>query len=133
MNTSGTSQGQSAAKPKKERGKFLTVMILFLVVGDIQIPYYLLNPDLIRAVYGNLPSWYPLYAIFGLALSIAIIIGMWRMKKWAVYLLVAYFASKIPTEAFMFQPTQQVATLATTVVGSGLWAWAISRKWSLLD
>jgi hypothetical protein len=133
MKKAGASQGQPASKPKKERGKFLTVMILFLVLGDIQIPYYLLNSDLITAVYGNLPSWYPLYAIFGLALSIAIIIGMWQMKKWAVYLLVAYFASKIPTELFIFQPTQQLATLATTVVGAGLWAWAIGRKWRLLD
>lgn len=40
-----------------------------------------------------------LYALFGLALSIAIIIGMWRMKRWSVYLLAAYFVSKAPTSS----------------------------------
>jgi hypothetical protein len=108
-------------------------MTLTLVLGDIQIPYYLLNPDAVRAVYSDVPSWFPLYAIFGLALSIAIIIGMWQMKKWAVYLLAAYFVSKAPTEMFMFNPSQQTATIATTVVGAALWAWAIYRKWSLFS
>ena len=51
-------------------------MILFLVLGDVQIPYYLVISNALRAVFGNLPSWYPLYFAFGLGLSIAIIIGM---------------------------------------------------------
>jgi hypothetical protein len=55
------------------------------------------------------------------------------MKKWSVYLLIVYFATKIPTELFMFRPVQQVATFATTLVGAGLWFWAIYRKWSLFD
>lgn len=38
------------------RGKFLTVMIATLVVGDIQIPYYMLNPDAVRSVYSDVPS-----------------------------------------------------------------------------
>ena len=70
---------------KKKRGIFLNIMILTLVLGDIQIPYYLwINPDALNELYSNLPSWYPLYAVFGLILSIAIIIGVWRMKRWAV-------------------------------------------------
>jgi hypothetical protein len=117
----------------KQRGKFLTLMIIFLVIGDVQIPYYLVNSNALKAVYGNLPPWYPLYVVFSLALNIAIIIGMWKMKKWSVYLLIVYFATKIPTELFMFRPVQQVATFATTLVGAGLWFWAIYRKWSLFD
>ena len=108
-------------------------MIIFLVIGDVQIPYYLVNSNALKAVYGNLPPWYPLYVVFSLALNIAIIIGMWKMKKWSVYLLIVYFATKIPTELFMFRPVQQVATFATTLVGAGLWFWAIYRKWSLFD
>jgi hypothetical protein len=117
----------------KQRGKFLTLMIIFLVIGDVQIPYYLVNSNALKAVYGNLPPWYPLYVVFSLALNIAIIIGMWKMKKWSVYLLIVYFATKIPTELFMFRPVQQVATFATTLVGAGLWFWAIYRKRSLFD
>ena len=114
---------------RQQPGVFLTVMILTLIVGDIQIPYYLGHPDAVRAVYGNLPSWYPLYAVLGLASNIAIIIGMWKMKKWALYILIIYFASKVPTEFFMFHPAQQAATIVTTTVGAGLWFWAVYRKW----
>jgi uncharacterized membrane protein len=120
-------------EPMKKRGTFLIIMILTLVVGDIQIPYYLANPAAISAVYGNLPAWYSLYAISGLVLSVAIIIGMWRMKKWAAYLLIIYFVSKVPTELFVFEPKQQMIVFATTVVGAGLWFWAVYRKWNVFE
>ena len=108
-------------------------MILLLVIGDIQIPYYLANPDALNTVYSNIPSWYPLYAVLGLASNIAIIIGVWQMKKWSVYLLVAYFASKLLVDFIYILPAQQIVVFATTAVGAGLWFWAIYRKWDLFD
>ena len=118
---------------EKQRGIFLTIMILLLVIGDLQIPYYLANPDALNTVYSSIPAWYPLYALLGLASNIAIIIGMWRMKKWAVYLLVAYFASKVLVDLIYILPAQQLPVFATTAVGAGLWFWAIYRKWELFD
>jgi hypothetical protein len=120
-------------KKEKQRGIFLTIMILLLVLGDIQIPYYLANPDALNTVYSNIPSWYPLYALLGLASNIAIIIGMWLMKKWSTYLLVAYFASKLLVDFIYILPAQQMAVFATTAAGAGLWFWAIYRKWELFD
>jgi hypothetical protein len=120
-------------KKEKQRGIFLTIMILLLVLGDIQIPYYLANPDALNTVYSNIPSWYPLYALLGLASNIAIIIGMWRMKKWSTYLLVAYFASKLLVDFIYILPAQQMVVFATTAAGAGLWFWAIYRKWELFD
>jgi uncharacterized membrane protein (DUF2068 family) len=58
---------------------------------------------------------------------------MWKMKKWAAYLLIVYFAIKLPSEGFIFSPTQQMLDFATSVVGAGLWFWAVYRKWSLFD
>jgi len=115
------------------QGIFLTIMILLLVLGDLQIPYYLLHPDALKTVYSSIPAWYPLYALAGLVSNIAIIIGMWRMKKWSAYLLVAYFASKILVDFIYILPDQQLPVFATTVVGAGLWLWAIYRKWELFD
>jgi hypothetical protein len=120
-------------KKEKQRGIFLTIMIFLLVLGDIQIPYYLANPDALNTVYRTIPSWYPLYALLGLASNIAIIIGMWRMKKWSAYLLVAYFASKVLVDFIYILPAQQMAVFATTAAGAGLWFWAIYRKWELFD
>jgi hypothetical protein len=118
---------------RKRQGLFLTIMILFLVIGDLQIPYYLANPDTLYAIYREIPSWYAAYALVGLASNIAIIVGMWKMKKWAVYLLAAYFASKILVDSFYILPSQQLMVTLTTLVGAGLWAWAIYRKRALFS
>ena len=115
------------------QGIFLTIMILVLVLGDLQIPYYLLHPEALRTVYSSIPAWYPLYALAGLVSNIAIIIGMWKMKKWSAYLLIAYFASKILVDLIYILPDQQLTVFTTTVAGAGLWFWAIYRKWELFD
>ena len=117
----------------KDRGIFLIIMILFLIIGDIQIPYYLANPDALKTIYSSVPSWYAIYAVLGLVSNIAIIIGMWRMKKWAVYLLMAYFASKMLVDFIYVLPAQEMVVFATTIVGAGLWSLAIYRKWKLFD
>ena len=109
-------------------------MILTLVVGDLQIPYYLLvNPDALNSVYTTLPSWYPAYAVFGLALSISVIVGMWRMKRWAVYPLAVYFGTKIIADFAYTLPSAQLLVFATTAVGAALWFWAVARKWSTFE
>ena len=118
---------------KKQRGLFLNVMILFLVIGDVQIPYYVVNSAALHTIYSDIPSWYPLYAVLGLASNVAIIVGMLRMEKWAAYLLIAYFASKLLVDFIHVLPTQQMAVLATTVLGAGFWFWAIRRKWTCFD
>jgi len=128
-----TSTTMTVDKKEKQRGLFLNIMILLLIIGDLQIPYYLANPDALNTVYSSIPSWYPLYAVLGLASNIAIIIGIWRMKKWAAYLLVAYFVSKVLVDIIYILPAQQLPVFATTAVGAGLWFWAIYRKWSLFD
>jgi xanthine/uracil/vitamin C permease (AzgA family) len=118
----------------KRRGLFLNIMILTLVVGDLQIPYYLfVNPDALKSVYTTLPSWYQAYALFGLALSFSVIVGMWRMQRWAVYPLAAYFGSKVIADFAYTLPSAQLMVLATTAVGAALWFWAIARKWSAFE
>lgn len=114
----------------KKQGLFLSVMIAFLIIGDLQIPYYLANSDALHTVYKTTPSWYPIYAMLGLASNVAIIIGMWRMKKWAAYLLIAYFASKLLVDLLYILPEKQMMVFATTVIGAGLWFWAVRRKWN---
>lgn len=118
---------------KKQPGIFLIVMILFLVVGDAQIPYYLANSNALHSVYRSIPSWYPVYAALGLASNIAIIIGMWRLKKWAIYLLAIYFISKILVDSIYIIPNKWAPVFITTLAGAAFWAWAIYRKRTLFD
>ena len=120
---------------KKQRGKFLTVMIVFAALGVIQTPYYLVNTNALQVAYGDVPSWYPIYAVIGLCLGTAMIVGMWQMKKWAVYMLVASSVLTFLSQLFILKPAAQVAgtTYAMSVISAGLWFWAISRKWASFD
>lgn len=118
---------------RTKQGLFLSIMILFLIIGDLQIPYYLANADALKTIYSTIPSWYPAYALIGLASNVAIIIGMWRMKKWSVYLLTLYFASKFLVDLLYVVPEKQVMVFMTTVVGGVFWLWAIRRKWDLFS
>lgn len=118
---------------KNRQGIFLSAMILFLIIGDLQIPYYLANADALKSIYSTIPSWYPVYALVGLASNIAIIIGMWRMKKWSAYLLVAYFASKFLVDLMYVVPEKQMLVFMTTLAGAIFWFWAIRRKWNLFS
>lgn len=118
---------------KKQPGIFLSFMIFLLILGDVQIPYYLMNSEALKTVYSDIPSWYAWYAVLGLASNIAIIIGMWKMKKWAIYLLVAYFASKVLFDFMYIIPEKQVLVFTTTAVGAALWAWAIYLKRKSFD
>ena len=123
-----------ASKPEKQRGWFLTIMIVTLIVGDIQIPYFVwINSDALSTVYRSLPSWYSIYAVVGLASNVAIIIGAWMMKKWAAYVLALYFISKAVFDSFFIQPRSILPVFATTIVGGALWFWAIYRKWKMFD
>jgi len=117
----------------KKQGIFLSIMILFLIIGDLQIPYYLASPEALKTVYSSIPTWYPMYALIGLASNIAIIIGMWRMKKWAAYLLITYFASKFLVDLMYVLPEKQMLVFITTVLGGVFWFWAVRRKWNLFS
>jgi len=112
----------------EKRGWFLTIMILFLIVGDLQIPYYLMNSDALHTIYRDVPAWYPIYALLGLISNIAIIIGMWQMKRWSIYILIGYFVSKIAVDAIYILPDKQLSVFATTIVGAAFWALAIYLK-----
>ena len=118
---------------KRRPGMFLIIMILLLIVGDLQIPYYLVNFGALHSVYREIPSWYPVYAVLGLASNIAIVIGMWRMKKWAIYLLAAYFVSKVLVDSIYIRPDKSVLVFATTAIGAALWALAIYRNHKSFD
>lgn len=112
----------------KKPGIFLTIMILFLIIGDLQIPYYLANTEALHTIYKDIPAWYPMYAVLGLASNIAIIIGMWRLKKWAIYVLAGYFASKILVDMVYIVADKRAMVFATTLAGAALWTLAIYRK-----
>lgn len=119
---------------KKNRGKLLTVMIVLAAFGQLQSLYYLTNTNLVEQAYGTVPSWFSLYTLFGLLVGVASIVGIWLLKKWAVYLLAFSTAMAFLMQLFVLKPVQagQFAYYMT-MVSAGLWFWAIYRKWESFE
>jgi hypothetical protein len=119
---------------KKERGKFLTAMLVLGAFGYLQSLYYLTNTNLVEQAYGTVPGWFPLYALISLAIGVAITVGIWMLKKWAVYLLAFSTGMAFLTQLFILKPVQAgQLTYYMTMISAGLWFWAIYRKWKNFD
>lgn len=119
---------------KKNRGKFLTAMIIFDVFGKLQSLYLLINTNLVEKAYPTLPSWFYFYQAVGYIIGFTIIIGMWLFKKWAVYLLAFSTTLAFIMQLFAFEPVYygQLAKF-TILFSAGLYFWAILRKWKSFD
>ncbi len=64
----------------KDRGKFLTIMIVFAAIGYLQALYYITNTNLVTQTYGSVPSWFSMYQIAALLVGVIIIFGLWRIS-----------------------------------------------------
>lgn len=122
--------------PTKSRGKFLTIMIVLAAFGAVTSLNTIVNSDSVAMAYGNVPSWFTGYAMVSMAISVATVIGLWMMKRWAAYLLAASTIIGLITPIFILKPLDpNVGNIAVVMAsfGAGLWFWAIYRKWNEFD
>ncbi|UII29681.1 hypothetical protein LVD17_15380 [Fulvivirga ulvae] len=63
----------------KKRPLVITVICIFILFGIVSILYTLFSGDM-RLVFG----WYPPYLAFCALMSLVCMVGLWKMKKWAV-------------------------------------------------
>ena len=126
---------------KKDRGKFLTIMLVLVsltpLVGLVGI---LLPGSGLRAggiTVSNPPDWYPTYSIITVVLGLAFIIGLWMWKKWGVYLAIAYSLISLGA-GFAFNqsshgPTVNLINQVSPLVSYALFYWAVYRKWKYFE
>lgn len=114
----------------KDRGKFLTIMVILAAFGYLQSLYSFANTNVVQQTYGTVPNWFPIYTVLGLLVGVVTIAGIWMWRKWAVYLLAASTTITFLMQLFVLKPIQagQFAYYMT-IVSAGLWFWAIYRKW----
>lgn len=116
----------------KSRGVFLTLMLVFAAFGILSSLYYFTNTNAVAVAYGTVPSWYPIYMVVGLGLGVANVVGIWMWKKWAVYTIAASSVIALLMQLIILKPVQPgIGAYAyfSSILGAGLWFWAIYRKW----
>ncbi len=119
---------------KKERGKFLTIILVLAIFGLFQALYLVTNTSTVSQALGTVPSWYPVYLLVGVVSQAAAIVGIWMWKRWGVYLLFGWGLIGPLVQILLLKPVQygQLA-LYMTVASLGLYFWAVYRKWHYFE
>lgn len=130
-----------AAKPsKKERGVFLTVLIIigFLIqIWDV-VDFLSHSPNAF-----SIP-WWNFYSFINLVFSFIALYGIWRWKKWGAILWVILdliFLIFIPLLPISIgksgQPNSMYLSVSLVILISilitGLYVWAFYRKWQYFE
>jgi hypothetical protein len=79
-------QAQVAMDPHQRPIAITIVCILGFIGAALTIPVFFM--DVIR----TLPPWYPVLLGVGALIGLACMIGLWMMRKWAVYTYTAFAA-----------------------------------------
>lgn len=116
--------GRGKIEMNKDRGKFLTIMIVLAAFGYLQSLYYLTNTNVVAQVYGTVPSWFPIYTVVGLLLVAVITVGLWLWKKRAIYLLAVSTVVTFLMQLFVLKSVQGGQFVYyMTIISAGLWFW----------
>lgn len=128
---------------KKDRGIFLTIMLIFLLIALLKyipsLPKSIelqKNTEFINNLYINL---YIPFKYLRFSIALVSIWGMWIWKKWAVYL---FFIHNIVGFGMLFMAQQDklphlyqitIMSIVINILTTGLWLWAIYRKWKYFE
>ena len=74
---------QNEATPRKQRTPIITVICVLGFVGAI-----ITVPLIFSDTAASIGSWYPPYLGLSAILGFVCMVGLWQMKKWAVYLYI---------------------------------------------
>lgn len=72
---------QESANVTSERPLAITIICVLGFVGTLA-----LIPILFSGIASQIGAWYPPFLIFASIVGFTCMVGLWKMKKWAVYL-----------------------------------------------
>lgn len=114
-------------KTNNKRGTFLTVLIIISAIFSFPSIFTIGETKSIEMLTGVPVPWFPLFSLVSLVMTYASLYGMWTLKKWGVYLLIAVNVLQIGVLAYIMP--ELLKGLWLTVVFIGLWTWAIYPRW----
>ena len=122
---------QSAGK-EKERGKFLTIMIVIMLLLQIQ-GFEASN------LVTSAPPWFFVSVVSVCVVIMLSLYGIWMWKRWAVYLNIVAVGLGWIMSFGNFLTTRQYYDQISVIVHLpfwalyGLWFWALYRKWRYFE
>ena len=111
----------------KQRGKFLTVMVILAVYSLLQRLVLVTDSTLV------FPRGFLFFSFLILVLEVTALAGIWQWKKWAVQLYAASTVLIYFYVGFLLKPIQPYTQTYVPELILGLSCWAIYRKWKLFN
>lgn len=122
---------KSTSMSPKKHGILLTIFMIVTGFGSVS-SIVNLNPATLRILYGEVQWWMYLYVIWGMVSSAIILFGIWKWKKWAIYVFVLNVIIALLMQIFVLPnyANFSLITIVLSLVVSAFWFWVIYRKWS---
>lgn len=122
----------------KERGKFLTFMLVLGLLGTVVSILQVISPGTLGTLessYIGVTPGYRLWFTVYVFSHIPIFIGIWKWKRIAVYAFFLIGGVQTLLISTTLEPIYYPKTLlaVASAAVTGLWFWAIKRKWHLFS
>lgn len=116
------------------RGKLLILVLIIGFLTQVYALIFLFNWDAFQISYLEIPPWLWTYQFILTLLTIASLIGVWFLKKWAVFLSFAVGFIFILVELILVRPLQSLPLNLLNAVGIyvtivSVWFYVIFRQW----
>lgn len=116
------------------RGKLLTFVLIIGFLIQAYSLIFLFNWDAFQISYLEIPPWLWTYQFILTLFTIASLMGVWLLKKWAVFLSVIVAVIFLVVEFALIRNLQSLPLNLSTAISMYLiilliWFYVIFRKW----
>lgn len=117
-------------KNKKERGAFLTAMIVIHIVGIVfSFKLFFIDIVVLKTSLDTAKS----ILLGSLFINIFSIYGIWKWRKWGVNLYIAIYTINLIYQFAVLSEPIQLLGILLGAFGASIYFWAIFRKWSYFE
>ena len=125
------------AEMNRGRGKLLTTLLILAGLSYvIDVYVHTTSAEIQPLLSVNRPEWVSTFISIRYMMDLISMVGIWMLRKWAVYLFIAFDIIGLVIGTSLPSPTPMILGamfqwMVLLVMGliTLLWCWAISRKW----
>lgn len=119
---------------QSEKGKLLTTILIIGFLTQVAALIFLFNWDAFQIGYLEVPPWLWTYQFALTIFTIVSLIGVWFLKKWAVFLSAIVAVIFLVVEFALIRNLQSLPLNLSTAIPMYLtilliWFYVIFRKW----
>jgi hypothetical protein len=113
----------------KKRGKLLSTYIVILLILSGLTSIALFDPTYFMESYPYPNEWLPLYLVLINIATLVLLYGLWKLKKWAVYLTAVTMIVELFCESIFAGLNFLITNALGILIIIGITFYLIFRRW----